>query len=196
MSIQLTLSGHSFSRSDLPKLSSNDQHTIEIEVITNKTLLAPFELIDETRAEKLMDIAGFGLLEDEQVIIVPDKESGIAALMALPRVLIATIEECYGNRFELTTPLLHTRVCIEPTAWFYLANDLIYIKVWSDNRLRIAEVLPRKNAEDVLYSAATIDKRFRLNGFRIVVAGTKAVESEIRSTAKILNQYYKKVICE
>ncbi len=196
MSIQLTLSGHSFSRSDLPKLSSNDQRTIEIEVITSKTLLAPIELIDETRVAKLMDIAGFGLLEDEQVITVSDKERGVAALMALPRVLIATIEERYDNRFELTTPLLRTRVCTEPTAWLYLATDLIYIKVWSENKLRIAEVLPRKKTEDVLYYATTIDKRFGLNGFRIIVAGAKAVESEVHTTAKMLNKFYKKVVCE
>lgn len=196
MSIQLTLSGHSFSHSDLPRLSSRDERVVEIDVATEQTMLAPIEIIDSTPNEELMRIAGFTLRDEEQVVVVRDQKAGIAALMALPRVLVSTIEERYGNRFEFTTPLLRTRVCTEPTVWLYLANGLIYIKVWSDGKLRMAEVLPRKKEEDVLYYAAAIDRRYGLNGFRMVVSGTKVIETEVRSTAKLLNKFYKRVVCE
>ena len=196
MSIQLTLSGHSFSRFDLPRLSSRDERMVEIEVATERTMLTPIEILDSTPTAELMRIAGFDPREEEQIVVVRDEKTGIAALMTLPRVLMTTIEERYGNRYELTTPLLRTRVCTEPTAWFYLAKDLIYIKVWSENKLRMAEVLPHKKEEDVLYYAATIDRRFGLNDFRMVIAGTKVSDNEVRSTAKLLNKFYKKVVCE
>jgi hypothetical protein len=143
-----------------------------------------------------MRVAGFCFDKEDQVVIVLDEKTGIAALMALPRVLVATVEERYGDHYEFTTPLLRTRVCTEPTAWLYLAHGLIYIKVWDGGKLRMAEVLPRKKEEDPLYYAAMIDRRFGLNGFRVVVSGTKAVENEVRSTAKLLNKFYKKVVCE
>lgn len=196
MSIQLTLSGHSFSRSELLRLSSRDERMVEIEVATERTMLTPIEILDSTPTAELMRIAGFDPREEEQIVAVRDEKTGIAALIALPRVLIATVEERYGDRFEFTTPLLRTRVCTEPTAWLYLADNLIYIKVWSGGKLRMAEVLPRKKEEDVLYYAATIDRRFGLNDYRVVVAGTKASENEVRSTAKLLNKFYKRVVCE
>jgi hypothetical protein len=196
MSIQLTLSGHSFSRSDLPRLSNIDEQGVNIEVITERTMLAPTEILDPEQATELMLIAGFCLDKEDQVVIARDEKTGIAALMALPQVLVATVEERYGDHYEFTTPLLRTRVCPEPTAWLYLANGLIYIKVWDGGKLRMAEVLPRKKEEDSLYYAAMIDRRFGLNSFRVVVSGTKAVENEIRSTAKLLNKFYKKVVCE
>ena len=196
MSIQLTLSGHSFSRSDLPRLSNIDEQGVNIEVITERTMLAPTEILDPEQAPELMRVAGFCLDKEDQVVIVRDEKTGIAALMALPRVLVATVEERYGDHYEFTTPLLRTRVCTEPTAWLYLANGLIYIKVWDGGKLRMAEVLPRKKEEDSLYYAAMIDRRFGMNDFRVVVSGTKAVENEVRSTAKLLNKFYKKVVCE
>lgn len=196
MSIQLTLSGHSFSRSDLPRFSNIDEQGVNIEVITERTMLAPTEILDPEQAAELMRVAGFCLDKEDQVVIAHDEKTGIAALMALPRVLVATVEERYGDHYEFTTPLLRTRVCTEPTVWLYLANGLIYIKVWDGGKLRMAEVLPRKKEEDSLYYAAMIDRRFGLTGFRVVVSGTKAVENEVRSTAKLLNKFYKKVVCE
>lgn len=196
MSIQLTLSGHSFSRSDLPRLSNIDEQGVNIEVITERTMLAPTEILDPEQATELMRVAGFCLDKEDQVVIAHDEKTGIAALMALPRVFVTTVEERYGDHYEFTTPLLRTRVCTEPTVWLYLANDLIYIKVWGGGKLRMAEVLPRKKEEDSLYYAAMIDRRFGLNDFRVVVSGTKAVENEVRSTAKLLNKFYKKVVCE
>lgn len=196
MSIQLTLSGHSFSRSELPRLSSRDERTVEIEIITDRVMLAPTEIVDEQKATELMQIAGFHLQEEDQVVVVREEKTNVVALMALPRVLLATIEDRYGRRAELTTPLLRSRLCAEPTAWFYMADDHIYIKVWSEGRLRVAEALPRKKAEDVLYYASVLDRQFDLNRFRVVVSGVKAVESEVRVTTKLLNKFYKKVVCE
>ena len=196
MSFQLTLSGHSFSRSELPRLSSRDERTVEIEIITDRVMLAPTEIVDEQKATELMQIAGFHLQEEDQVVVVREEKTNVVALMALPRVLLATIEDRYGRRAELTTPLLRSRLCAEPTAWFYMADNHIYIKVWSEGRLRVAEALPRKKAEDVLYYASVLDRQFDLNRFRVVVSGVKAVESEVRVTTKLLNKFYKKVVCE
>ena len=196
MSIQLTLSGHSFSRSDLPRLSSRDERTVEIEVMTDRVMLAPMEIFDENRAKELLAISGIEVQNDERIVIARDQKAGLVAIMALPRTLLATVEERYGRRAEFTTPLLRTRLCTEPTAWLFLASELIYIKVWSGGKLRMAEVLLRKKTDDVLYYATVIDKRFTLNGFKVVVTGTEAVENDVRETSKLLSKFYKKVICE
>ena len=118
MSIQLTLSGHSFSRSELPRLSSRDERTVEIEIITDRVMLAPTEIVDEQKATELMQIAGFHLQEEDQVVVVREEKTNVVALMALPRVLLATIEDRYGRRAELTTPLLRSRLCTSVHAAF------------------------------------------------------------------------------
>ena len=196
MSIQLTLSGHSFSHSDLPKLSGSDGQIVEIEVITERVTLIPLEVLDEKRAGEILRIAGITVSDDDQIVIVRDDVAGIAALMALPQTLLSAVEKSYGDKFEFTTPLLRARICTMPTAWLYLAGQLIYIKVWSDGRLRMAEVLPHTKPEDALYYAATLDKRFGLNGYRVIVSGTKASEAEMREATKLLNKFYNKVVCE
>ena len=196
MSIQLTLSGHSFSHSDLPKLSDGDGQAIEIEVITERVALVPIDVLDEKRAGEMLRIAGVVVCDDDRVVVVRDDVAGIAALMALPCALLSAAEECYGYKFEFTTPLLRTRVCTTPTAWFYLTGQLIYIKVWGDGKLRMAEILPRTKLEDALYYAATLDKRFGLNCYRVVVSGAKECETEVRETTKLLNKFYNKVVCE
>lgn len=196
MSIQLTLSGHSFSRSDLPRLSSRDKRMVEIEVMSDRVTLVPVEVFNDQNAAQLLQVVGIEQRDDERVVTVCDQKQGIAAIMALPTTLLATVEERYGRRAEFTTPLLRTRICTEPTVWLYLAADLIYIKVWQGGKLRMAEALPRKKAEDVLYYASTLDKRFALKGFKVVVAGTEAVADEVRETAKLLNKFYKRVVCE
>ena len=196
MSIQLTLSGHSFSHSDLPKLSDGDGQAIEIEVITERVALVPIEVLDESQAGEMLRIAGVVVGDDDRVVVVRDEATEIAALLALPCALLSAAEECYGDKFKFATPLLRTRVCTTPTAWFYLAGQLIYIKVWSDGKLRMAEVLPRTKLEDALYYAATLDKRFGLNGYRVVVSGAKECETEVRETTKLLNKFYNKVVCE
>ena len=196
MSIQLTLSGHSFSHSDLPKLSGGDGQIVEIEVVTERVTLVPIEVLDENRAGEILRIAGVAVGDDDRAVVVRDEMTGIAALMALPQALLSAVEESYGDKFEFTTPLLRTRVCTTPTAWFYLAGQLIYIKVWSDGKLRMVEVLPRTKMEDVLYYAATIDKRFGLSNYRVVVSGAKACEVDVREATKLLNKFYNKVVCE
>lgn len=196
MSIQLTLSGHSFSRSDLPRLSSRDERMVDIEVITDRTILVPADLLNEQHAEQLFSIAGITPREDEQIIVVRDDKSGIAALMALPDTLLATLADRYGRRYELTTPLLRTRLCTEPTVWLYLAAGIIYIKVWSGGKLRLAEAFPYKKEEDILYYASVLDKQFVLNNFCIVVDGTTSSSIKTSDCVKLLKKYYKKVICE
>lgn len=196
MSIQLTLSGHSFSRSDLPRLSSRDERMVDVEVVTDRTILVPADLLNEQHVEHLLGIAGFAPREDEQIVVARDEKSGIAALIALPRTLLATLADRYGRRYELTTPLLRTRLCTEPTVWLYLAAGIIYIKVWSGGKLRMAEVFPYKKEEDILYYASVLDKQFVLNNFRIVVDGTTSSSIKTIDCVKLLKKYYKKVICE
>ena len=196
MSIQLTLSGHSFSHSDLPKLSGSNEQIVEIEVVTERVALVPIEVLDEKRAGEILRIIGIDLCADEHIVVTYDENTGIAALIVLPCALLSEAKVRYGNNVEFTTPLLRTRVCTTPTAWLYLAEHLIYIKVWSDGKLRMAEVLPRTKSEDVLYYTSTVDKRFGLNDYRVIVAGTKKIETEVRETTKLLNKFYNKVICE
>ena len=195
MSIQLTLSGHSFSRSDLPKLST-DKQFVEIEVLTDRVALMPFELCEEINPVEILAINGITLNENESVVTVPDEQQQIVAALALPNNLIAAAQEHYGDNHLFSTPLLRSRICTEPTAWLYLAERIIYIKVWSDGKLRMAEVLPRKKETDTLYYTAAIDKQFDLKRFKIVIEGANGFADEARETAKTLSKYYKKVVCE
>ncbi|MBQ2413805.1 MAG: DUF3822 family protein [Rikenellaceae bacterium] len=195
MSIQLTLSGHSFSRSDLPKLST-DKQFVEIEVLSSRVVLIPFELFEEVNPVEILAINGITLNENESVVTVPDEQQQIVAALALPNNLIAAAQERYGDNHLFSTPLLRSRICTEPTAWLYLAERIIYIKVWSDGKLRMAEVLPRKKETDTLYYTAAIDKQFDLKHFKIVIEGANGFADEARETAKTLSKYYKKVVCE
>lgn len=195
MSIQLTLSGHSFSRSDLPKLST-DKQFVEIEVLSSRVVLIPFELFEEVNPVEILAINGITLNENESVVTVPDEQQQIVAALALPNNLIAAAQERYGDNHLFSTPLLRSRICTEPTAWLYLAERIIYIKVWSDGKLRMAEVLPRKKEADTLYYTAAIDTQFDLKRFKIVIEGANGFADEARETAKTLSKYYKKVVCE
>jgi hypothetical protein len=195
MSIQLTLSGHSFSRSDLPKLST-DKQFVEIEVLSSRVVLIPFELFEEVNPVEILAINGITLNENESVVTVPDEQQQIVAALALPNNLIAAAQERYGDNHLFSTPLLRSRICTEPTAWLYLAERIIYIKVWSDGKLRMAEVLPRKKEADTLYYTAAIDAQFDLKRFKIVIEGANGFADEARETAKTLSKYYKKVVCE
>ena len=195
MSIQLTLSGHSFSRSDLPKLST-DKQFVEIEVLSSRVVLIPFELFEEVNPVEILAINGITLNENESVVTVPDEQQQIVAALALPNNLIAAAQERYGDNHLFSTPLLRSRICTEPTAWLYLAERIIYIKVWSDGKLRMAEVLPRKKETDTLYYTTAIDKQFDLKRFKIVIEGANGFADEARETAKTLSKYYKKVVCE
>ena len=195
MSIQLTLSGHSFSRSDLPKLST-DKQFVEIEVLSSRVVLIPFELFEEVNPVEILAINGITLNENESVVTVPDEQQQIVAALALPDNLIAVAQERYGDNHLFSTPLLRSRICTEPTAWLYLAERIIYIKVWSDGKLRMAEVLPRKKEADTLYYTAAIDAQFDLKRFKIVIEGANGFADEARETAKTLSKYYKKVVCE
>ena len=196
MSIQLLLSGHSFSRSDLPKPSSKEQF-VEIEVLTDRVALMPFELCEEINPVKILEINGICLTENESATVVADEKRQIIAAIAIPNTLISAAAELYGDdKYGFTTPLMRTRICTEPTVWMYLAKRLIYIKVWSEGRLRMAEILPQKKEVDILYYAASIDKRFDLKRFKIVIEGANGFADDAREAAKTLNKYYKKVVCE
>ena len=154
-------------------------------------MLAPTEILDPEQATELMLIAGFCLDKEDQVVIVRDEKTGIAALMALPRVLVATVEERYGDHYEFTTPLLRTRVCTEPTAWLYLANDLIYIKVY-DPKLQMAEVVPIEDAADRDYLLARLTQSCDPNRYTVRLN----LRTNDKSILRQYKNYFKRLQCE
>lgn len=190
MSIQLTLSGHSFSHSDLPRISSRDRRTVEIEAATDKCVLVPRALLNDRNAEAYLHINGIETDADEKVVAVTDEGSDIAAVMALPRTLLAVAEDRYGIGVRYTTPLLRPVASAEPTVWLYQAGSFLYIKVWNRS-LRYAEILPRRRQEDTLYYLASLDREFGLKTYRIVISGESA-----RETAKTVGRYFRKTVCE
>lgn len=190
MSIQLTLSGHSFSHSDLPRKSSLDDRAVEIDVATDKCILVPQPLLHDGQAAAFLHINGIETCADEQIVIAKDESSDIAAVMALPAALLAAAEERYGSGVTYTTPLLRTRTSAEPTVWLYTVGRSIYIKVWNGH-LRYAEILPLRKPEDVLYYLASLDRQFGLKTYRIVVSGEYA-----RETSKSAGKYFSNTVCE
>ena len=83
VSIRLRLDGHSFSEEKLDK-------TVEIEVLTGKTMLVPREVFDAKAAPALMRINGMEPTEKE-CILTSDPQQPVIALMAADKASVEKV---------------------------------------------------------------------------------------------------------
>ncbi len=192
VSIRLALDGHSFSISGEEKQEVKSEVTVE--VLTPRTLLVPAELLNQTSdVEKemadLLVMAGLAMKSGD-CVICSHENNGVAAIMAVPQDAISRIQNRFKRKVRYTTPLLD--LTAEGTALrIHRVADLLYIKVYSENCLRLAEVVPIVGESDLLYLFERIDAEFPLKTYRAIISGDNP-----KRLHKLLGRRFKEVVCE
>ena len=219
VSIQLSLDGHCFSIADpmfqkgaaITEKDSLDKgpvareeataadESVVVEVITPRTIVVPRAIfsqggLDLARAKMLLESDGKQLLHGE-VLRVTEAEDGSVGLVAVPQAAIETIEKRRpGAKLSFTTPLLRGRPA-ESTArhsvWIRAVGPHLYIKMWGDDGLRLAEVFPAPTDADRLYLLERIICGYAPNECDLRFAGP-----EVGELVKRLRRKYISVVCE
>lgn len=188
VSIQLALDGHSFSVHGLDGQFPDDI-TVEVEVLTVRTMLVPKEVFASELACELLAANGMAAAGDQRAVY-SDPQQEIVAVMAAPREAVRQVAGKLGERVRYTTPLLHTVEGNAPTVWMLLRGGLLYIKVW-DGALRLAGVVPAPDEADVVYFTERLGTEFPLGEYVLRFAGDAG-----GTYAKLLKGYFKETTCE
>lgn len=189
VSIRLALDGHSFSVVGLDGASES----VSVEILTPRTILVPAELVErgskntESMAE-LLAVAGLPLMSGE-CAVCSSNVNGIVAIMAVPQAAVQQVEEHLKHRCY-TTPLLEIEA-EGTTLRIHQATSLLYIKVYDESRLQMAEVIPVAEESDLLYFIERLEEVFPLKKYRAIISG-----DETKRIRKIIGRKVKEVICE
>lgn len=215
VSIQQPLDGHSFSADDalgdLP-----EEGDVEVEIITEQTLLVPGSQFGPEDAEALLAAAGLPCREGQctlwwgdpsrsqpasdtpQQPETPDGASPhaghsgepVAAVAAVDAACLRRLAERLGARMRLTTPLLRPVRPSGKCVWMRLVAGILYIKVY-DGRLRLAEVVAAPTQADRLYLAQQLAGEFPLGEFELRLA-----DADTRPLRREIGRYFKCTTCE
>lgn len=192
VSIQLTLSGHSFSagaQTVSPEAYiENGSAPVEVTVLTDKTLLVPQEEFSTETAEAYLRIAGKGCTRNETPVW-SDSKRPVVALMAADAESVITLRAKAGDRLRFTSPLLAEHEYPEATVWFYADGPLLFIKVY-DSGLQFAESAAYEDTAGLCYLLERLHAAFGLSRFTAVITGGKS--SDLRKAAK---PYFKRTVC-
>ena len=190
VSIQLRLDGHSFSEEVLDSLAKGKK-PVEISALSAKTLLVPRELFDEKVAPALMQINGMTPTDSERILHT-DPTQPFVALIAVNRTSADRIQARLGNRVQWTTPLLHSGDYSLPCVWIFRYEELVYLKIWTQRNLRLAEILIVPTSEDLLYYITELLPEMELANCDIRLAGNPT-----KQDSHLLKEYFKHVsVCE
>lgn len=187
VSIQLALDGHSFSAQALTGEFPGEE-PVEVELLTPRTLLIPAEVFDAEHTARLLAANGMAPAAGE-CAVWSDPQQEIVAVMALNDEAKRTVDEKLGARARYTTPLLHPSATAVPAVWMLHTAGLLYIKVW-DGKLRFAGVFPASDKADILYCFERLGHEFALDGYELQIAPGSG------NLRKLLNVYFKKIVCE
>lgn len=188
VSIQLALDGHSFSTADLPDAPAGDG-TVEMELLTGKTMLVPAEAFDAHAARMLLAGAGISVGADE-CVVSSDPQARILALMAIPSAASAMLHEKYGQRGRFSSPLLHDPSLQRRCVWIYRNGRLLYIKVY-DDRLQLAEVIDAPEEADIVYFIERLETVYPAKKYTLLLAGENS-----RALGKLIGKRFKETLCE
>lgn len=188
VSIQQSLDGHSFSVQGAETLAA-DAAAVEVEVLSERTMLVPREVFDAAQCEALLAANGTPLAEGQRAVY-SDPDAEIVAVMGLSCEAVETVLARLGERAVFTTPLLAAPQTAGPTVWMYLAGQLLYIKVY-DGGLQLAEVVPAAEQADIAYVAERLGSAFPIGEYTLCVAGPAA-----RMLRKLVGKRFGKVLCE
>lgn len=189
VSIQLSLDGHSFSVPALSELPASGQR-VEVELLLPRTMLLPAEFFDPERAAALLAANGTPPAADE-CPVSSDPQAGQIAVTAVNAEALRLIVEKLGDRARFTTPLLYVPASTVKTVWMSRRAGLLYIKVYDDGSLQLAEAVCAATDTDLCYFFERLNSRFPLAEYKLLVAGDNPKE-----TRKLLGKRFKEVICE
>ena len=174
VSIQLSLDGHSFSVPALSELPAGEA-SVKVELLLPRTMLVPGELFDAERGAEMLAANG-----------MPP-----TAVTAIDREALRQVEEKLGDRARFTTPLLHTPANAAKTVWMSRRAGLLYIKVYDNGELQLAEVIPAATDTDVAYFFERLDGCFPLKEYELRIAGDNP-----KAARKLLGKRFRQTTCE
>lgn len=189
VSIQRSLDGHSFSVPALSELPANNA-PVEVELLLPHTMLVPEELFDAGHAADLLAANGMPAAADESIVHC-DPQGGVVAVAAIDSEALRQITEKLGSRARFTTPLLHTPTTAAKTVWMCRRADLLYIKVYDEGALQLAEVVPAETEPDTAYFFERLADRFPLAEYELRIAGDSP-----KAARKLLGKRFKQTTCE
>ena len=169
VSIQLSLDGHSFSVPALSELPAGEA-SVKVELLLPRTMLVPGELFDAERGAEMLAANGMPPTAEE-CVVASDPEAETVAVTAIDREALRQVEEKLGDRARFTTPLLHTPANAAKTVWMSRRAGLLYIKVYDNGELQLAEVIPAATDTDVAYFFDRLDGCFPLKEYELRIAG-------------------------
>lgn len=189
VSIQRSLDGHSFSVPALSELPVSNA-PMEVELLLPHTMLVPEELFDAGHAAELLAANGMLVAADE-CVVHSESQDGLVAVTAIDREALRQITEKLGARARFTTPLLHTPTTAAKTVWMCRRADLLYIKVYDEGALQLAEVVPAETEPDTAYFFERLADRFLLAEYELRIA-----DDSPKAARKLLGKRFKQTTCE
>lgn len=191
VSIQQSLDGHSFSLLGLESPAAEGVvEVVEVEAVTPRTMLVPREVFEPAAAEALLAAAGIRPAAGER-IVWSDPGAETVALMCVAGDAVRQVEERLGDRVRYTSPLLRTPADTASAVWMCRQSGTLYIKVYREQTLRMAEALPVAGEADLLYVAERLQQAFALREYVLIAAGDDA-----KGLRRLLGKRFGKSLCE
>ena len=180
VSIRLRLDGHSFSEEKLD-IPAKEKKTVEIEVLTGKTMLVPREVFDAKAAPALMRINGMEPTEKE-CILTSDPQQPVIALMAADKASVEKVRARLKEKIRWTSPLLRTGEFTASCLWIFRYEELAYLKVWERQTLRLAETFIAPTGEDLLFYVRELTQELQIENCEIRLEGNPTKNLRARPT--------------
>ncbi len=188
VSIQFNLGGHSFSASALPAEVLNGTDLVLFSVATPKVTLVPRCAFDEALSAQYLAAVGLPCSADETTVC-SEMQAETIAIMAIDRNVLDGVLAALGTRARFTSPLLDKRHDSGRNLFVRLADGTAYFRLF-DGKLRLAEAVTVRTADDVLfYALRFLDAAGLGTDTDIYISGN-------RTAAKLLKRYFKRVVCE
>ena len=185
VSIRLRLDGHSFSEEKLD-IPAKEKKTVEIEVLTGKTMLVPREVFDAKAAPALMRINGMEPTEKE-CILTSDPQQPVIALMAADKASVEKVRARLKEKIRWTSPLLRTGEFTASCLWIFRYEELAYLKVWERQTLRLAETFIAPTGEDLLFYVRELTQELQIENCEIRLEGNPT-----KQDGRLLREYFKR----
>jgi hypothetical protein len=155
-SIRYKSGGHSFSAKEVESLTAQ-RKSVEIRVVTHKTVLMPAAHYDSQMGTQLLTSMGLTPSCTENVVATSERE-GMVAVMAVDREFADGVAQLKGD-VALTSPLLDAPV--ERGTIIELDGDVAFIRVY-DGSLRFAEAVTIGSDAGLSYLAEKLNTLYSI----------------------------------
>lgn len=190
VSIQLLLGGHSFSKQIAARRAEVDAaERVTLYVPASKSVAVPAEhYVEASAAEHLMALGNAPSIDE--CIVADTATEGVVVLMAMERTMRDEIEACCGGRVEYRSPMFMDEAVADGVI-LRLAHDVLFVRLYVDGKLLLAEAVVAKNDADVIYYLASIDEAYAI--FNNTCA---RVRGEVKRLRPIAKRLFKHLSCE